>query len=358
MSRFVLVLAVGVGAAACSTSGASTATASTDAGPPPAHVASQPVGTKPVSQYLRLTGQLKSGRETDLAANANGRVLTTRVERGARVKAGDVIATLDTRAAALSANEARAMAENAATNAASAKLECDRVRSLVASGSLGRAELDRVDAQCRSSEHAVSAAEARSLLAAQNVGDGVIRAPFAGVVGERYVDVGEYVRQDSKVVTLVDINSLRVQITVPETYIAAVRPGARVTFTVAGYPDKTFSGALKFVGASVRDATRDVVAEATIDAEGAALLRPGMFTAVRLETGEQPMPVVPRSSVTTRDGKSFVFVVANGRAEQRILQTTETLGDEVAVSRGVANGESVVVTPPATLKNGQQVTGG
>jgi len=355
MTRKVFGVLAVVASAACSNSSASTAPA--DAGAPPVSVTTVPVKSRPVSQYLLLTGQLKSGRETDLAANASGRVTATRVERGAQVKAGDVLATLDIRAAALSASEAKAHAANAATNAASAKLECERVRSLVASGSLGQAELDRVEAQCKASEHAVSAAQARSQLAAQNVGDGVIRAPFAGVVAERFIDVGEFVRHDTKVVTLVDLSALRLEVTIPETHIQAARAGAKVTFAVAGYPGKEFGATLKFVGASVRNTTRDVVAEATVDDADGAVLRPGMFASVRLEAGEQPTPVIPKTALTTRDGRSAAFVVVDGRVEQRVIQTTEKLGEDVAVIRGVAEGEKVVVTPPETLRNGQHVSG-
>jgi RND family efflux transporter MFP subunit len=354
MTRLLLLLAVAA-SAACSTSAAAPAEA--DAGAAQVSVVTATVKARPVPQYLPLTGHLKSGRETDLAANAAGRVTATNVERGARVKAGDVIATLDVRAAALSASEARAQADTASAVAASSGLECERVRTLVASGALGKAELERVDAQCKTSQLAVSAAQARSLLAAQNVGDGVIRAPFGGVVTERYIDVGEYVRNDSKVVTLVDLAALRLQITVPETNIAAVRAGARVTFSVAGYPGKSFGGALKFVGASVRDSTRDVVAEATVDDADANLLRPGMFAAVRLEAGERATPVVPKTALTSRDGKTTAFVVVKGRVEQRIVQTTEVLGEETAVVRGVVEGEQVVVVPSESLRNGQRVSG-
>ncbi len=358
MTRIVVVLALAAACAACSTSSASSAPGDAGAGVPAANVTTSSAKTHPVSQYLLVTGQLRSGRETDLAANASGRVTATKVERGARVKAGEVLATLDVRAAALSAMEARANADRAATSAASAKIECDRVRALVASGALGKAELDRADAQCLASEQAVSAAQARSLLAGQTVGDGVIRAPFDGVIAERYVDVGEFVRQDSKVVTLVDLAALRLHLTVPETHISAVHPGAKVSFTVAGYPGKTFTGALKFVGASVRETTRDIVAEATVEEAGAEVLRPGMFASVRLEAGEQPTPIVPKSAITTRDGRSIAFVVANGRLEQRVVQTSEVIGDEIAVVRGVVEGEHVVVSPTDALKNGQRVNGG
>ncbi len=355
MMRKLFGVAALMATAACSTSSASPTPS--DAGSTATTVATVPVTSRPVSTYLPLTGQLKSGRETDLAANASGRVTSTRVERGAHVKAGDILATLDVRAAALSATEARAHADNAATSAASAKLECERVRALVASGSLGKAELDRVEAQCKASEHSVAAAQARSLLAAQNVGDGVIRAPFAGVIAERYVDVGEFVRQDSKVVTLVDLTALRLELTIPETHITAARAGAKVTFSVAGYPGRTFTGKLELIGASVRNATRDIVAEATVDDADGAVLRPGMFASVRLEAAEQPTPVVPKTAIATRDGRTTAFVVMNGRVEQRVVQTTETLGDEIAVVRGVAEGEHVVVAPTEALRNGQYVSG-
>lgn len=349
---FVLPLS----AAACSPSAAAPPPAG-DAGTASATVtvATQRVAVRPAPRWLLLTGELKSGRETDLAANASGRVTLTKVERGTEVKAGDVLATLDVRAAALSAQEAKANADTAVARAATAETECERTRALVASGSIGKAELDRMDSQCKTSALAVDAARARAQLAAQNVGDGVIRAPFTGVVTERYVDVGEYVRPDSRVVTLVDLSALRLEVTIPEVNIAAARPGAKVHFTVAGYPDKTFSGELRFVGASVRQTTRDVVAEATIEAPGVAL-RPGMFASVRLATAEEPLPVLPKAALTTRDGKPAAFVLVGGRLEQRVVQTGDALGDDVVVTRGVAEGEAVVVPATSALQNGQHAT--
>lgn len=321
-----------------------------------ARVVTAVVAERPVPRYLSITGQLKSGRETDLAANAAGRVTATRVERGAQVKAGDVLAVLDVRAAALSATEAKAQADTAAATAANAKVECDRTRALVASGALGQAELDRMDGQCRTSALAVGAAQARSQLAAQNVGDGVIRAPFAGVVAERFVDVGEFVRQDTRIVTLVDLSALRLELTIPEASIAAARPGAQVEFSVSGYPDRKFTGALAFVGASVRTTTRDVVAEAKVDATD-AVLRPGMFASGRLVSGEEKTPVVPKTSIVTRDNKSTVFVVVAGRLEQRILLLGDPTGEDVSVLRGIAAGENVVVAPSDQLRNGARVAG-
>lgn len=318
------------------------------------HVETQAVATRSVPVWLTLTGQLKGSRETDLAANANGRVVKTLVERGATVKAGQPIAVIDTRSAALSLAEARASAESAAAAAENAKTTCDRYRALAEQGAISQFELDRVSVQCRTSDLTVSAAKARAALAGQVVGDGVIRAPFAGSIAERFVDVGEFVRSDTRVVTLVDLSTLRLEFTIPEASIAAAQSGAKVRFSVAGYPDRKFEGTLKYVSAQVRPATRDIVAEAVVDAPDVAL-RPGMFASVQLATGTQNSPIVPRRALVERGGKLVAFVEAEGRLEERIVQTGESLGEEISIHRGVAAGEKLVAAPSAELKNGQRI---
>jgi RND family efflux transporter MFP subunit len=153
-----------------------------------------------------------------------------------------------------------------------------------------QAEYDRISDQCRTTPLSVTASEARAHAAALVVGDGVIRAPFAGVVTERYVEVGQYVRQDTKVVALVDLDPLRLEFTVPEASLAAVKEGNKVTFTVSAYPDRSFDGTVKYVGAAVREATRDLVTEAIVP-NADKFLRPGMFASVLLETGTEKTPV-------------------------------------------------------------------
>lgn len=318
------------------------------------HVETQAVATRNVPVWLTLTGQLKGSRETELAANANGRVVKTLVERGATVKAGQPIAVIDTRSAALNLAEARASAESAAAAAENAKTTCERYRALAEQGAISQFELDRVSVQCRTSDLTVSAAKARAALAGQVVGDGVIRAPFAGSIAERFVDVGEFVRSDTRVVTLVDLSTLRLEFTIPEASIAVAQVGAKVRFSVAGYPDRKFEGTLKYVSAQVRPATRDIVAEAVVNAPEVAL-RPGMFASVQLAAGTQSSPIVPRRALVERGGRLVAFVANDGRLEERIVQTGESMGEEVAIQRGVAAGEKLVAAPGSELKNGQRI---
>jgi RND family efflux transporter MFP subunit len=307
-----------------------------------------------VPKVLHLTGTLRGDRETDLAANASGRVIATSVERGAQVAPGQVLARLDVRAAALSAAEARAQADSARAQQDQAERECERYEQLRGKNVISEQEYERVATQCRTSPLAARAASARAQLAAQNVGDGVIRAPFAGVITERYVEVGQYVRQDSRVVTVVAPDPLRLELAVPEADVSRIRENAEVRFRVAAHPGRSFSGSIRFVSGAVRAATRDLVVEALVPNTDRAL-KPGMFADVELAVGMKKLPVVPRQGVALRDGRAHAFFVIEGRLEERVLSLGSELGERVGVQDGARLGEQVVVGDLSKLKNGQRV---
>jgi membrane fusion protein (multidrug efflux system) len=330
------------------------AAASTPTVAPPVHVETEVVRERPMPRMLALTGNLRGQHETDLAANAAGRVLETFVERGSQVKKGDILARLDIRAASLGAAEAKASAELAKAQADSARRDCDRYSKMLEAGAISRAEFDRISDQCRTTPLSVAATEARAKAAALVVGDGVVRAPFGGVVTERYVEVGQYVRQDTKVVALVDIDPLRLEFTVPEASLAAVKQGNAVHFTVSAYPNRSFDGTVKYIGAAIRETTRDLVAEAVV-ANPENLLRPGMFASVALETPPEKTPVISKTALVAKEGRTHVLVVADGRIDERVVQTGATDETSVAILRGLKPGEKVVVKPSETLRNGQAV---
>lgn len=321
---------------------------------PPVSVQTEDVTEIEVPTYLRISGNVRGFRETDLAANAAGRVVSTSVERGAVVTVGQELAKLDVRAAALTASEASAMAASARAQEAQARIDCERNEKLRATGAISQAEYDRIAMTCRTMPLNAEAATARARLAAQNVGDGIIRAPFAGVVTERFVEVGQYVRHDSRVVTLVSTDPLRLEIAVPEAKSAEVKEGAEVAFRVSAYPDEVFRGKLRFVSGAVRPTTRDLVAEALVDNPDGKL-KPGMFADVELAVGTRKAPSVPKAAIIHRDGKAHAFFVTNGRLEERILSLGPERDDRVAVFKGATLGEKVAVTEAAKLANGQRV---
>lgn len=321
---------------------------------PAVAVQSEPVLSIDVPRTLRLTGTLRGDRETDLAANANGRVLSTSVERGEQVKPGQILAKLDTRAASLSAVEARAQVDSTRAQEEQARIECDRFEQLKAKGAITDLEYQQRITQCRTLPLSVQAASARAALAAQNVGDGLIRAPFAGVVTERYVEVGQFLRQDSRVVTIVSADPLRLQIAVPEAQVASVKEGADVSFNVAAYPGRRFLGKVRFVSGALRATTRDLIAEAVVP-NAERLLLPGMFADVALVIGQERLPSVPARAVSEQDEQARVFMVVAGRLEERVVALGPKVGERVAISRGVREQEQVVVSELSGLSNGQRV---
>jgi membrane fusion protein (multidrug efflux system) len=281
--------------------------------------------------------------------------LQTLIERGQTVRRGQIIATLDARGAALSQTAAAAQAKLAQSQLDQAKRECDRVGHLLQTGAISQADYDRQTAQCTAQQWSAAAAEAQQESAVKLVGDARIRAPFDGIVGERLVSVGQYVEPSTKVATLYEADPLRLQLTVPEASVAAVRQDGPVSFTVAAFGDRAFHGAIKYISPNVRESSRDLVVEALVpNADGA--LRPGMFAVARIELGEQVRPVVPPAAVVRDEAENRVFVVGADRAvQERLVQLGEQQGDAVAVLKGVRTGEAVVVEPGPDVRDGVRV---
>lgn len=355
LAGLALVVVIG-GAVAVRRSSKTTKTpAAASAEQPPVSVTTVAVTDGEVPVTLRLAGTLRGNRETDLAANASGRITATSVERGASVKAGQVLAKVDVREAALAARQAKAEAESARVQEDQAKIECERYEKLKAKGAVTDAEYQQRITQCRTLPLQVRAASARASLAAKNVGDGVIRAPFAGVVTERYVEVGQFVRDDSRVVTIVSLDQLRLEFAVPEADIAKVKDDMSVRFSVAAYPDKPFEAKVRFISGAVRPETRDLTVEAVVENSGGSL-KSGMFADVELLTGKRTLPTIPAAAIIERDDQSHAFFVVDGRLEERVLSLGPKSGDRVGVQKGARAGEQVVVGELAKLVNGQRAT--
>ncbi|HTV22426.1 MAG TPA: efflux RND transporter periplasmic adaptor subunit [Polyangiaceae bacterium] len=352
--RWLLAMALpcALGASACKRSVAEVAEPAAAAAP--VSVQTEAVSVLEVPRTLRLTGTLRGDREADLAANATGRVLSVAIERGVQVKPGQVLAKLDVRAATLSASEARAQADSARAQEEQARDECGRYEKLKERGAISDLEYQQKVTQCRTLPLTFQAASARADLAAQNVGDGIIRAPFAGLIAERFVEVGQYVRQDTKVATIVSVDPIRLELAVPEADVARVSEGAVVSFGVSAYPGRRFEGKIRYVSGVVRSSTRDLVVEA-VCANPERLLKPGMFADVELNVGSQKLPSVSKGALLARDEQSRLFVVSGGRLEERVVALGPTLGERVSVLRGVSLEDRVVVSDPSQLANGQVV---
>jgi RND family efflux transporter MFP subunit len=312
------------------------------------------VAEKELPSTLLLAGTLKANQESELAANASGRVMRTMVERGSYVRSGQALAQLDVRMATLSATEAEANFETARSQKGQAEADCARFDKLLERGAITQQEYDRQVTACKTATSSTTAAETRAALAKQTLSDGTVRAPFPGLVSERYVSVGEYVSPSTKVAHIVDIDPLRLELTIPEQNMSAVKEGQEVMFQVGAFPDRTFTGVVHYIGPAVRATTRDLVFEAMVQNKD-KLLRPGLFATAQLDVGKRKLPVVPKTALKVDGDTTRLYAVIEKHVEERIVQVGPTQGDLVGVLNGVAAGERVVVKPTEQISDGVEV---
>jgi membrane fusion protein, multidrug efflux system len=348
-----LAASLALALAGCSHGSAAADMAATIA-PPKVHVETAVVAEQPVPSILRLTGVLSSNERTDLAANAAGRVVRTFVERGDHVAQGAVLAQLDARSAALSRAEAEANVTSASEQLKNLRADCERYVGLLAKGAITQQEYDRQTTSCQTQAASEEAARARAAAAIQTVADSTIRAPFAGVVAERFVHVGDYVHADTRVVTLLVDDPLRLELTVPEANVGAVHPGLAVSFETVAMPGRAFTATIKYMGGEIRQATRDLVVEAVTENKDHVLL-PGMFVTASLPVGEVSSAVVPSTALVRHNLDQSVFAVVDGHLEERVVQLGPEVGPLVAVADGVKKGDQIVVSPPPGAADGAQV---
>jgi membrane fusion protein (multidrug efflux system) len=319
------------------------------------HVETTPVIERPMPRYLTVTGSTRANEESNIAADASGKVLQVLVERGQPVRAGAVIATVDARSATLGAAAAQAQSKLAQSQLDQAHRECERVKHLLDTSAISQADFDRQNAQCTEQQWSAAAAQAQQQSATKLLGDTRIRAPFDGIIGERLVNVGQYVEPSTKVASIYAPDPLRLELTVPESNVGSIQQDMTLSFTVAAFGDERFPARVRFISPNVRESSRDLVVEA-VAPNAARRLRPGMFAVARLELSEELTAVVPMVAVSRDDTAARVFVVTpEKQVQERLVQLGETSGDFVAVLGGVRPSEVVVLRPGPDVRDGARV---
>ncbi|HEV8440178.1 MAG TPA: efflux RND transporter periplasmic adaptor subunit [Methylomirabilota bacterium] len=220
---------------------------------------------------------------------------------------------------------------------AEAQLESDRAALLVAEAEVSRREPTLGIAQKR-------------------LGDTTIRAPFAGVVAKRHVNAGEYVKENTPVFTVVALDPLKYTGTVPERFAPDLKTNQRLDLSVEAYPGRSFAGHVTRVSPAVEVQTRSLVLEGRV-ANGDGRLRPGFFAKGAVLTKKDgAVPFVPAEAVFYFVGISKVFVVGDGKVEERLVRAGARQGAWIEIIEGVKPGETVAVSNLAQLFNGAPVT--
>ena len=334
---------------------------------------------------LNASGYVTPRRRATVAAKITGRVIAVYTDEGMRVKHGQILAKLDDSDARVRLISAKADRDAAAAaiqdlqvNLANSEKELRRTEQLQRSGvqtdqalDQARTTVDSLKARIEMTKEQVRAAEARIQVAQQDVDNATIRAPFEGLIVSKDAQVGEMVSPISAgggftrtgIATLVDMNSLEIEVDVNESYIARVRQGQKVSAKLDAYPDWDIPTTVRTVIPTADRQKATVKVRIAFDKLDPRIL-PDMGVKVAF-LAQEPAPgqasaaqiksLIPKAAVRSDAGKSIVLLVRDSKLERRAVSLGAERGSDVEVLAGVSPGETIVVHGPETLREGQAV---
>ncbi|MBB5014791.1 efflux RND transporter periplasmic adaptor subunit [Rehaibacterium terrae] len=345
--------------------------------------AARPADDPASASVLDASGYVTARRQATVSAKITGKVAEVLIEEGMRVDEGQVLARLDDVDAqaqrALSAAQlaaARAQLTEVQANLDLAERTLQRQRALFAQRLTSQAALDQAQAERDalaarrvSVQRQIASAENALRIAEIGVENTIVRAPFAGVVIEKAAQPGEMISPISAgggftrtgIGTIVDMDSLEVQVDVNEAYIGRVRAGQPVEAVLNAYPDwRIPAEVIAIIPAADRSKATVRVRIALKISDPRIVPDMGVRVSFLAEPRADDAPApqgawVPGRAIVTRDGRSVAFVVIDGRAVERAVTVAETRDNDRFVTAGLAAGEQVVLSPPARLGDGDRV---
>jgi membrane fusion protein (multidrug efflux system) len=326
--------------------------ASANAVTPPEIVTSDAVREDSWENIINVTGSLAAVQGVTVSAEMAGKVAKIAFESGAMVKAGDLLVQQD-----ITSEDAQL--RSAESGAQLAKLNLDRSKELLAKTTISQAEFDANDAQYK--QAVAQADNIRAVIAKKT-----IRAPFAGRLGLRLVNLGQILKEGDAIASLQTLDPIYINFSLPQQQLSSLAPGTTVRVTSDGTPGEAFEGKINAVSPEVDTATRNVRAQATL-ANPKEKLHPGMFASVDVVLpARQKVLAIPATAVLYAPYGDSVFVIDEKKNEKsgqmekvlrlQAVQLGTTRGDFVAVVTGLKAGEMVVTTGLFKLRAGMVVT--
>jgi RND family efflux transporter MFP subunit len=331
---------------------------------------------------LNASGYVVADRKSAVASQVTGRLIYLGVEEGSRVTAGQIIARLESRDAAAARDRARqnvAVArfnlEQARAELDNAELDFERKQTLSAKGTIARSAFDAAEARYKTAKASVAAlaAAGRAAQAALEEAEVLldytnIRAPFDAVVLTKNADVGDIVtplaataEAKAAVVTIADMDSLRVEVDVSESNIAQVRPGQPCEIRLDAFAETRFPGRVHMILPTADRSKASITVKVSFLEPDPRIL-PEMsakvaFLSRPVGADEQaPVRAVPAAAVATRGGREVVFLIQGDQVHEAAVQLGRRLAEMVELREGPAAGSLIAAAPVEKLSDGTRVT--
>lgn len=312
--------------------------------PPSMPVRTVPVKIATISNDISAVGTLLANESVVIRPEVAGRVTGIHFSEGQRVAANSKLITLD-------AAETAAQVAGSSADASLNRQRMERAEDLFQKGFISQQALD--EARSNRSRAAAKQTEDEARLR-----KAVIRAPFAGVVGLRKISPGAYVQPGQDIVRLENIEALKLDFRVPETFLARIGKNQVVNVVVDAFPQEKFPGSVYAIEPAIDEQTRTILARARIANPGGKL-RPGMFARVNLVLDTRADAVlVPEQAIVPKGQQSFVFRVVDGKAKLTQVTTGKRSEGEVEIVSGLAANDIVVTDGQMKLQDGFGVVSG
>ncbi len=293
-----------------------------------------------LTERLSTTGTVRANEQVELVSEISGKIEEILFREGSRVKAGQLLLKID-------AVELEAQRERELYRLELAERREQQTKQLFDEGVISE------------DEYHVALNEANVLRSQLRVIEAQlakteIRAPFGGIIGLRYVSDGSYLSPQRRIATLQDVDSVKVDFSVPEKYASRMREGGKITFRVKG-DEREFDGAIYAIEPSVDANTRSLQLRARSSNPDRALV-PGAFADIELVIAEiDDALTVPSIAVIPELGGKKVFVLEAGKAQSRAVETGIRTDERVQITRGLTPGEQVIVSAIQQLRPGLDV---
>ncbi len=364
-----------------------------DKGPIPIDIT--PVTTREVRRAVESIGTMYPYDETVISAEIDGRVDEVKIDLGDRVSAGQVLVHISDEEQRYLLTQMEAQLQQALeriglknehekvadvretpeprrarADLVDAEQKYKRSHDLLEQGIASRADLDQAEARYKALQAGYDSAlnQARNLiqdvertkaqldLQRKKLRDTTVRAPFAGAVKDRQVNVGQYVRVNTPLITLVQIDPIRLKIEVPERMAPWLRTGQIAQVSLEAFENRTFTGKIWRISPTVDQTKRTFLVEALI-ANPKGELKPGSYARAKIPTDKiERICLVPMSAVTYLFGTNKAYVVRNGDTiDARDLKLGDRYGQDVEVIEGVREGDEIAITQLSRLETGTKV---
>lgn len=311
-------------------------------------------------QQLVLPGTIQPYFEAPIYARVSGYLKMWYTDIGAHVKAGELLATIETPDLDQELAQAKADLGVANANYQLAKVTAQRWQRLLASDAVSQQTVDEKTGDAAAKQAAVTAAQANVARLEAQEGFKRIVAPFNGIITARKTDVGALINAGSGVgpelFTAADVHEMRVYVRVPQAESAGIRNGMPATLTLPQFPDRTFPATVATTASAIDPASRSLLVELTANNPD-GVLAPGTFTDVHFQLPPQPHLVrIPTSALLFRENGLKVAVVGpDGKAQIKPIRAGRDLGTQIEVLAGLSPSDIVINSPPDSLIAGETV---